>query len=384
MGVFITFGLIIAVQILMFHFYRISGLLTGVLFGVIFGPMSLKLLGCQSINYMDSLMTISIFMLVFYLSLTKPGGEFVKRYVMQYKFIALPTILTMLVVYLVNVLYFENFAPEIGIILVLAFGIVSVSVNSIAMRYLKEQGQLKENVCKLFLAKALPNNFFIIAVFVTLISFYGYGDHSFIGFSIATGKTVLFLFIALAISRYVYPRIARFVKGDISILLLLLANALTLSGIAYLMEIHYIIAIFSSTLLIPEVHLKFATVEPIRKKVGILNGYLFVPIFGLAVGLNIDLGILFDYSLFIPFVILTITIWVAQYLFSLLTLRFDGIEKNDTKFITYGSFAKTELALIILLFSVSYGIIDPEIFTASVIVLAMSNLFAWHELHKRG
>jgi Kef-type K+ transport system membrane component KefB len=384
MTVFLAFSTIFAVQILLFHFYRISGLLTGAVFGLIFGPLSLKILDCQSILYMDGLMTISIFMLIFYLSLTKPGGEFFKKYVIQYKFIALPTILTMTLVYLVNVFYFENFDPQIGIILVLAFGIVSVSVNSIAMRFLKEEGLLKENVCKLFLAKALPNNFFIIAFFVTILSFYDLGDYSFIGILLAILKTVAFLFLALAISRYLYPRISRFVKGEFQTLLLLLGNALLLTGIAFLMELHYMIAIFTSTLFIPEVHLKINLLEPIRKKVGIINGYIFIPIFGMALGLNMDLNFLTDYSLLLPFAILTITIWLGQYIFSILTLRLDGIERQDSNFITYGSFAKTELAIIILLFSVSYGIIDPDIFTLSILVLALSNIFAWHKLHKRG
>jgi Kef-type K+ transport system membrane component KefB len=384
MSFIITFSAIFILQVILFHFYRISGLLTGAMFGLIFGPLSLDLLQSETVVYMDSVVMVSIFMLIFYLGLTKPNGEFVKRYVMTHKLIILPTFLTILIVFGVNVLYFDSFDTSIGLILTLAFGIISVSVNSVAMRCMKNHGLFREDVFKVFFAKALPNNFLIVAIFVAILALFDLGDTSIMGIAEAVGTVLLFLLISLIISRYIYPRISQRFKNQNIILLLLFVNAVVQSVIADYMGLNFIIGVFSSSLLIPEIFLKMATLDPIRKNVGILNGYIFVPIFGLTVGINIDVAILFNYELFIPFVLLSFTIWLTQYVLSIGTLMLEGVQKRDRQIITYGTFAKTELAIVILLFSVSYGIIDQEIFTSSIILLGIFNLFAWHRLHNIG
>ena len=59
-----------------------------------------------------------IFMAIFYLGLTKPSGEFFKKYIFQYKNLILPTIATMLIVFAVAIAM--NFDLYIAIILVFA------------------------------------------------------------------------------------------------------------------------------------------------------------------------------------------------------------------------------------------------------------------------
>jgi Kef-type K+ transport system membrane component KefB len=354
-----------------------SGLLTGVIFGVVFGPEALNVLH-QNPDF-DLITTVSIFMLLFYFGLTKPSGEFFRKFVMSHKMISFPTVLSIPIIFAL-VSYYEYFDTAIALILVIAFGSMSVSVNSVTMRYMKNHELFKEDVFRIFLAKAIPNNTIVVFIFVSLLALFDLGDVSTIGVSTAVGSVALFTVISFVISRYLYPRVATYLKNNYLIISLLLLNAMLQSTIAVYMDLHFIIGVFLSNLFIPELFLKAKNLDPIRKKTGVLNGYLFVPIFGLAVGLNIDVGILFDYDLFLPFLFLASTIIVVQYILSIWTLKFEGVSLRDTTIITFGTFAKTELAIIVLLFSVNYGAIDGEIFTSSIILLGFLNLLAWYTL----
>lgn len=365
------------VQIALFHFYKISSLITGIIFALIFGEFSLKLINIDAIS--PIFIDIIIFMIIFYLGLTKPNGEFFKKYIWQYKnSLITPTILTMIALF--GSAIFMDFDMHIAIILVLVLGVISLSTNSIAIEFFKSHNLEKSEVFKIFFAKALPNNLIIITLFVTLLAIFESGSTNILDIFIVVGTILGFIIFSLAISRYVYPRFAQKYKNQNIILIILLINAVFQSCVANFIGLNFIIGVFLSTLFIPELFLKMKIVEPIKNRVANINNYIFVPVFGLIIGLNLDLTIFSDYELFIPFVILTITILLAQFISSSIAMKFVGLSKKDRDITLFGSFAKTELSLIILLISISYGLIDGDIFTSSIILISALNIIAWYKL----
>jgi len=365
-------------QIVMFHIYKISGLLSGVLLALVFGSLSLDIIGTA---IPEEVVIATTFALLFYAGLNIPTGEFFKKYIVQYKTLSVvPTLITLLGTFLISLAL--DFDTHIAMILVLVFGLISTSVTSVAVEYLRAGELQKNQIYKLFFSASLPNNVLIIGLFVTLLAIFDTGDSSFIGVGLALAKVILFVVISIAVSRYLYPRVIHSLKinsSDLSLGLLFI-NAVIHSLIAYSLGLHFLIGALTSSLFIPEKFLKATTLEPILKRVGTVNSYIFIPILGLMIGTEIDSAILFDYDLFIPFTILTVSIIAIQFVSSLFTATFNGLSPRERKFIAFGSFAKTEIALLMLYISLSYGLIDFDIFTSSIILLGMLNLFAWHNL----
>ena len=87
-----------------------------------------------------------IFMVIFYLGLTKPSGEFFKKYIFH-KNLILPTIATMLIVFAVAIM---NFDLYIAIILVFALSVVSLSTNSVSIQFLREKIFVNSNLWRIF------------------------------------------------------------------------------------------------------------------------------------------------------------------------------------------------------------------------------------------
>lgn len=369
-------AILVIVQIALYHFYRISGLLSGVLFASIFGGLSLNFIDNSS--FPTELLNGVIFMIVFYLSLMKPNGEFFKKHILKYRNLIVPTLITM-VISLSTAIYI-GFDTHIALILVFAISIISLSTNSISIDFLKSNELEKSELSKIFFAKALPNNGLILVLFVSLLAIFDGGSTEILDIFLAILKVSLFVVISLGVSRYIYPRISQKIKSPNLIIVLLFGNALIQSLIAYSMGLHFIIGLFLSNLFIPEIFLKLKNLEPIREKVGNFNNYISIPLLGLAVGLNLDTAILFDYELFIPFAILTTVILVTQFISSAIFVRFLGLKSGERDFISFGSFAKAELNIIILLISMNFGLIDSDIFTSSIILISFLNLFAWDSL----
>jgi len=380
MSIIFTLGAIYLVQITLFRFYRISSLITGIIFALMFGEFSLKLVNFEAIP--TEILNIVIFATLFYLSLMKPNGEFFKKYIWEYKtYLMIPAILTLVAVFTSSM--FVDFDLNIAIILILVLGVISLSTNSLAVDFFKSHNLEKEKVSKLFFAKAMIHNISIVLFFTTLLAIFDTGSISVLDISAVFGQVLGFLVFAIAFSRYAYPFITTKLKlrNNYLILLALLGNALFLSCIANFIGLNFIIGVFLSSILIPEKFLKITIIEPIRKTVGTINNYIFIPIFGLIIGLNLDVSILFDYDLFIPFVVLAFTTLSAQAIFSSISFRMMSLKKIDRLILLFGSFVKAELSFIILLMSLNYGIIDGDIFTSSIILIAMLNLFVWYSLN---
>jgi len=380
MSIIFTLGAIYLVQITLFHFYRISSLITGIMFALMFGEFSLKLLNFEAIP--TEILNIVIFAILFYLSLMKPNGEFFKKYIWEYKTsLMIPAVLTLATVFIS--LMFVDFDLNIAIILLLVLGVISLSTNSMTVDFFKLHNLDKEKVSKLFFAKAILHNVSIILFFTTLLAIFDTGSISLLDISAVFGTILGFLIFAIAFSRYAYPLITTKLKlrNNNLILLALLGNALFLSCIANFIGLNFIIGVFLSSLLIPEKFLKITLIEPIRETVGKVNNYIFVPIFGLIIGLNIDVAILFDYDLFIPFLVLAVATLSAQAIFGSIFFRIMGMKQLERLILLFGSFVKAELSLIILIISLNYGIIDGDIFTSSIILIAILNLFSWYALN---
>jgi len=369
----LTLGFIFILQITIFKFYKVSTLITGVIFALIFGELSLKLIDSSAVPqyFIDS----SIFMLLFYLGLTKPSGEFFKKYILKYKQLSLvSTVLTISLLSITALLI--GFDTHIAVIVALSLGAISISTNSLIVDYLQKQ---KGEMYKLLFANGIPNSGIVIVIFTFLLSLFNSEEMSFINILIAVGKVSIFILLAFAISRYIYPRISQKFKNANIHLALLLANSLLQSYIATLFGLHFAIGAFFSTLFIPELFLKMKIIEPIREKVDIFNNYITLSIFGLVVGLNIDTGILFDYTLFTPFAILTIAVLVIQYLATYFSLLPAPLQKLEKKIVSIGTLAKGELSLIMLFLALNYELINRDIFTSSIILIAILNLIVWHK-----
>jgi Kef-type K+ transport system membrane component KefB len=389
--ILITFFVIVILQSLLFSRFRISGLLSGAIFGIIFGELSLNLISYTS--EMDILMEIAIFFVIFGLSLVIPSGEFFKKYVWTHKSLAvIPTLLTAFVVFIVSMSL--DFALHISMILVLIFVTVSTSLNSVATNYFRVQNLEKSHISKLFFVGAVPNNLFSLSIFMILLSIFDSGDVSLTGIILPILELVLFIFIAIVLSRYFYPlaffkpldildrklhrkKDNRFTHNTNLVILLLLINALILGFIGTLFGFHAFFGAYLSTIFIPEKFLIAPLKEKVSSRINYINGLIFMPILGLILSQNIDAGILFDYELFIPFVVLTVSIIGVQFLSNLILSRINTLTVFESLVVSVGSIAKAELALIMLFIFVSYGLIDPEIFTSSVILIVILNLISW-------
>ncbi len=363
-------------QVALFHFYKISGILSGIILSLMFGELSLNIISTSSLP--PYLLESTIFMALFYLGLTKPNGEFFKKYLWQNRKMVIPTLAVMLIIFVVAIIM--NFDLHIAIILVFAFSVVSLSTNSVSLQFMREHNLEKSEIWKIFFAKVISNNFLIVVMFVTLLAIFDGGSDSIFGIATAILKTLIFLIISVAISRYIYPRIAQNIKLLPVIGALLLINASVQAVIAYFIGIHFMIAVFVSTLFIPELYLKVNIIEPIRNSFGKFNNYFTSPILGIIIGLGIHTNILFDRELFLPFLTIILAILIVQYLSNKAIMRFSGLKETEKRILSIGSFAKTDLSVSILVISLYYGLIDNDIFTSSIILLAMLNLLAWHWL----
>jgi hypothetical protein len=359
-------GLVLIFPMMLRYCFRISAVLTGFVLAVLFGNQLLDILSVN--DFQQILIDIAFYVAVLYFALVKPNGDFLRKYLWEYRNIAIFSNLLFIVASLIYIYFYEDFIE--GFIILLAFGVVAVSSNSIAFNFLHLRN-IKDEYHKAFFASAIFINVLLFLLFFTLLD-----NFSVLNFAI-------FLIISLILSRYIYPRISMLFKKPILVLIVIFLNSFLQIYIASFFDIHFLVATLLSAIFIPERYLKIRILGDIQRRLAITNNYFSSTILGVLAGLNIDFSVFINYDQIFDFADLVSTILGINFLAGFIFLYFSNIPKEDrSNFLDLFS-SKVELSIIILLLALNFNFINQATFSLSIATLAILNLYSWYKFGRK-
>ncbi|HIO70379.1 MAG TPA: hypothetical protein EYG60_00440 [Campylobacterales bacterium] len=370
-----TYGIVVGIVLVsmgLFYLFEIPTILSSVIFGLMFGTLSLKLIDISSIP--NFLIEFSLFGIFFYLGLIRPGGEFFKKYILQYRSpIFLSTSLTIMVS--LGVGLYLDISTYLTIVTIFVFGTTALSTNSVALSYIRDG-----DIYKIFIAKSMINNIVILTLFLLFLMLLFTPQVGTVVTLKMLGKILGFVAISLVISRYIYPRIFHKVQNPNIHLIGLLLNSILQSYIADTIGVYFIFGAMLSSIFIPEIFLKSRILEPLKSRVAKFNSYTLYPIFGLVISLNIE--IVAPIQVFEQFATILFATIAIGYLFTYISLIFTPLNPEERKLATLGTLAKDDISLVLIYLSFKYGVINQDIYTLSLFSIALLSLSVWYRFAK--
>lgn len=255
--------------------------------------------------------------------------------------------------------------------------IFSATSVSISVQVLKEYNRLDSPEGSVTLGAAVVDDIavvLIVSLFTALMSVDGTGtgfNASFI-WTLLWPKLVFFLVLFL---------FARFILKP----LMTLTNNLTgfELGTALALVLCFAFAIFSEEVGLSDVIGAFfmglllsrsENKEHIEHNVSIIGYSLFIPVFFVSIGLDIELSAFKDYALFI--LILTVLATATKLFGGYAGGRLTHLSKEQSLIVGAGMVSRGEMALIIVKMGSAIGLVSLDLYSAIVVAIILTTLFS--------
>ncbi|NYT00745.1 MAG: cation:proton antiporter [Methanocellales archaeon] len=185
------------------------------------------------------------------------------------------------------------------------------------------------------------------------------------------GKLVTFIFIMVVLGLHVLPKLFKYIQKmhvEEAIFSGVIVVALFSAFLADELGLHAVIGAFLGGLILST--LPFAKIRDVKDKVSGFSYGIFVPIFFVFIGLSVDLDALIAAGLFTA--LLIILALVGKILGGFIGSKLVGFDSYDSLIFGVGMMPRAEVGVVIISIGKSMGVISSEIFSAVVLMVAIS------------
>lgn len=242
---------------------------------------------------------------------------------------------------------------------------------SITVQVLKDMNRLNSPEGSTILGAAVVDDVLVVVLLAVMTSFLGTGEEVSIG--LLVGKKVLFFIGVILAGAFLVPRFLK-VLSKLKVTEPVVSIALVICfGFVYfadLLGMAGIIGAFAAGIAISQTEFKHTVetkIEPIAYAV-------FVPVFFVSIGLNVSFSGIGSQIGFI--VALAIVAIVTKLIGGAIGAKLTGFKNRSSLIIGAGMVSRGEVALIIASTGLQESLLLPEYFTATVIVIIATTLFA--------
>lgn len=240
---------------------------------------------------------------------------------------------------------------------------------SISVQTLKEMNKLSSKEGTTILGAAVVDDILVVVLLAVMLSLLGTGESVSIGSLI--GKKVLFFVIIFAASIWVVPLVMKWlsklkiaetvISGGIII-------ALTFSYFAEWLGVAGIIGSFAAGIAISQTPFK----HTVESKLEPIAYGLFVPVFFVSIGLNVDFEGVGSQIWFI--IVLSLIAISTKLIGGALGAKITGYNFHSSMAIGTGMISRGEVALIIAGTGLAGGLLDPQYYTSVIIMVIVTTL----------
>lgn len=253
----------------------------------------------------------------------------------------------------------------------LFFGLLFCATSvSISVQTLKEMNKLSSKEGTTILGAAVVDDILVVVLLAVMMSVLGASEES-VNIGSLIGKKVLFFAVIVAASIWVVPMLMKWfakLKATETVISGGIIIALAFSYFAEWMGIAGIIGAFAAGIAIsqtPYKHTVESKLEPIAYS-------LFVPVFFVSIGLNVDFEGVGSQIWFI--IVISVVAILTKLLGGALGARLTGFNRHSSYSIGTGMISRGEVALIIAGTGLGAGLLDPAYYTSVIIMVIVTTL----------
>lgn len=365
MQVFLTFVLIIFMTKLFGHISVRLGqpsVLGKLIAGIILGPAILNWV--QPSDFIETIAQIGVILLMFIAGVETDLQQMKENWKAAFAVAIGGVILPLIGGYGLGVAF--NFTQGESIFLGLLFCATSVSIS---VQTLKELNKLNSSEGTTILGAAVVDDVVVVILLAFVMSFLGAGSD--VSLPLLVGKKVIFFVVIIAASIWLVPLLMKwFSKFKVTEVVLSMAMIIAF-GFSYFAEwlgVAGIIGAFAAGLAIGQTSFK----HEVEKKVEPLAYSIFVPVFFVSIGLNVNFTGIANHIWFIA--ILTIVAILSKIVGGAVGAKLTGFNTNSSLIIGSGMISRGEVALILATTGLSSGLLHQEYFTPVILVVIITTL----------
>ena len=339
------------------------------LIGILVGPALLNLVHPSDVLHVFS--QIGVVLLMFLAGL-ESDFNLLKKYLKPSVSVAILGILFPLILCgLVGAMF--NLSTMSAIFLGIVFSATSVSIS---VQVLKEYRRLDTEEGSIILGAAVVDDIvvvLIVSIFSTIVNLEGAFTLSGQLFWDLLGTKILFFFILYVFAKFLLNPFMTFAKklvateGEVAIALVL---CLAFALLSETLGMSDVIGAFFMGLLLSS-HSSKHTVE---SRVSTIGYSLFIPIFFVSIGLDIQFSAFKEHAIFI--ILLSIAAVLSKLLGGYISGRLSKIDANRSWIVGAGMVSRGEMALIIVQLGRGLNLITGSIYSAIVVAIIISTLIS--------
>lgn len=334
--------------------------------GLVLGPSVLGWV--QHSDLLHELAEIGVILLMFLAGLETDVKEF-KRSAFGSSLTAVGgVVLPLIAGFGIGLLFGYNYSTSIFVGTVLVATSVSISVQT-----LRELGKLQSKEGVTILGAAVLDDILGIIVLSMVIGFVaGDGGGSVWGILLLLVKIAFFFLITILLGRVLLPRMFRAVSGLLTTEVVLTFGIVTALAFAYFAEMFGMAGIVGSYFAGLMLSLSQYR-EELFEKVETVSFSFFVPIFFVSIGVKAQVQNFSLETLYL-IVILSLVAILTKLIGGGFGAKLAGFGWRSSTIIGSGMIARGEVGLIVATIGFQKGLIDHNLFTASVIIVLVTTL----------
>ncbi|QIL46274.1 cation:proton antiporter [Vagococcus coleopterorum] len=335
--------------------------------GIIFGPAVLSLIVPSDMLHVFS--EIGVILLMFLAGL-ESDLNLLKKYFKPAMSVAVLGILFPLILCgLVS--YWFGLSLISAIFVGIVFSATSVSIS---VQVLRDYRRLDSEEGSIILGAAVVDDIvvvLIVSLFSTFLNMNGKLSLDAAFFWDLLGKKLLFFFLIYIVAKYLLKPFLRITKRLIATESETAAALVLCFGFALLSEylgMSDVIGAFFMGLLLSREPVK----EQVEKRIVTIGYALFIPVFFVSIGLDLDLAVFKTEFLFI--LVLSVMAIATKLIGGYISARFSKVARNKAWVIGAGMVSRGEMALIIVQMGRSLGLLSGNVYSAIVVSIIIATL----------
>jgi len=242
---------------------------------------------------------------------------------------------------------------------------------SITVQVLKDMNKLNSPKGSTILGAAVVDDVLVVVLLAVMTSFLGTGDEVSLGLLI--GKKVIFFIGVLLAGAFLVPQMLKILsklKVTEPVVSIALVICFAFVYFADILGMAGIIGAFAAGIAISQTNFK----HTVESKVEPIAYAVFVPVFFVSIGLNVSFsGIGSQIGFIVALVIVAI---LTKLVGGAIGAKLTGFKNRSSLIIGAGMVSRGEVALIIAATGLQESLLLPEYFTAIVVVIIATTLFA--------
>ena len=242
---------------------------------------------------------------------------------------------------------------------------------SITVQVLKDMNKLNSPEGSTILGAAVVDDVLVVVLLAVMTSFLGTGDEVSLGLLI--GKKVIFFIGVLLAGAFLVPQMLKILsklKVTEPVVSIALVICFAFVYFADILGMAGIIGAFAAGIAISQTNFK----HTVESKVEPIAYAVFVPVFFVSIGLNVSFsGIGSQIGFIVALVIVAI---LTKLVGGAIGAKLTGFKNRSSLIIGAGMVSRGEVALIIAATGLQESLLLPEYFTAIVVVIIATTLFA--------